>query len=95
MAAKTSTVDNEEMEYFGNLVSKWWDERGPMEALHHMNKLRIPFIIDTLINTGLIDQEKGKSPIPLKGISLLDVGCGGKLYSLKYNVNYVLIFDNR
>lgn len=46
--------------------------------LHAMNRLRVPFIRDGLINTGVVAKENIDSPEPLAGVSILDVGCGGK-----------------
>ncbi|CAH2006458.1 unnamed protein product [Acanthoscelides obtectus] len=51
-----------------------------MKALHSMNKLRVPFIRDGLVNSGRI-RDKIKTPTALEGVSLLDVGCGGGILS--------------
>lgn len=42
-----------------------------------MNKLRVPFIRDGLINEGVVSKNVINTPAPLKGLSVLDVGCGG------------------
>ncbi|XP_018579334.1 ubiquinone biosynthesis O-methyltransferase, mitochondrial [Anoplophora glabripennis] len=76
-SAATCTVDKQEIKHFEKFVAEWWDEFGPMKPLHSLNKLRIPLIRDGLVNTGAIDKEKLNNPLPLKDISLLDVGCGG------------------
>nr|CAH7713947.1 unnamed protein product [Callosobruchus chinensis] len=52
-----------------------------MKALHSMNKLRVPFIRDGLVNSGQIAHNKIKTPVPLEGLSVLDVGCGGGILS--------------
>lgn len=73
----TGTIDRQEVQHFEKFVAEWWDEFGPMKPLHSLNKLRIPLIRDGLVNAGTIEQEKINNPLPLKDISLLDVGCGG------------------
>lgn len=52
-----------------------------MKPLHAMNLLRIPFIRDSLINTGASKKEFVDSSEPLTDLKLLDVGCGGIFYS--------------
>lgn len=76
-AATSTTVDNLEIENFEKLTSEWWNEYGPTKGLHSMNKLRVPFIRDGLINDGVVPKNLVNTPAPLKGLSVLDVGCGG------------------
>lgn len=52
-----------------------------MYALHLMNKLRVPFIRDGLLNTYNMDQAVKEGPTPLEGLRILDIGCGGGLLS--------------
>lgn len=73
--------DGQEIVLFKTLVSQWWDPMGPLKPLHSMNKLRIPLIRDGLINTGLASPNHIKTSKPLKGLKLLDVGCGGGILS--------------
>lgn len=49
-----------------------------MRLLHSMNNLRVPLVRDALINTGVANKENVDTPQPLLGVSILDVGCGGK-----------------
>lgn len=37
---QSSTVDQNEIKNFKNLVNNWWDEQGEMKPLHSMNMLR-------------------------------------------------------
>lgn len=71
------TMDEEELANFTKLASSWWDETGEFEALHAMNKLRIPFIRDALLN------QRTESPVtrslPLEGMKIVDAGSGGGL----------------
>lgn len=45
-----SSIDEREMKQFRAMSQSWWIEDGEFEALHRMNKLRVPMIKDTLIN---------------------------------------------
>lgn len=74
-SASQTTVDPDEVRRFQSLASKWWDEQGEFAALHAMNDLRVPFIRDNLLNVHNTCYP-GK---PLKGLQILDVGCGGGL----------------
>jgi polyprenyldihydroxybenzoate methyltransferase / 3-demethylubiquinol 3-O-methyltransferase len=55
----------------------WWDLNGPVKGLHAMNHLRVPFIRDGLISTGLINDNKINKFNVLEGVKILEVGCGG------------------
>lgn len=52
-----------------------------MKMLHAMNRLRVPFIRDGLINTGIVAKDNIEKSEPLIGVSILDVGCGGKIHT--------------
>lgn len=66
------------MEHHSKLSNKWWDVNGELRALHAFNPLRVQFVRDGLANVGF----KVEYPyLPLKGIKILDVGCGGGLLS--------------
>lgn len=69
-----STVDSKEIKYLSALKNIWWDKNGPLNGLHSYNPFRIQFIKDGLINAGVKLQN---SDLPLKGIKIVDVGCGG------------------
>ncbi|CAI5446873.1 unnamed protein product [Caenorhabditis angaria] len=63
-----TSVDLKEIANFGKLSTEWADELGPFQALHSLNRLRVPWIVQNL---------KGqKSP------KLVDVGSGGGLLSI-------------
>ncbi len=55
-------ADPAELEKFGALAHRWWDPQGEFRPLHELNPLRLGWI------DGLA---------PLRGKSVLDVGCGG------------------
>lgn len=77
--AGVTTVDAGEVNRFQKFAKNWWDPNGEMKMLHAMNRLRVPFVRDGLINTGVVAKENVDSPQPLAGLSILDVGCGGWL----------------
>uniref|UniRef100_A0A915JYW7 Ubiquinone biosynthesis O-methyltransferase, mitochondrial n=1 Tax=Romanomermis culicivorax TaxID=13658 RepID=A0A915JYW7_ROMCU len=74
-----TTADQLDAEKFSTLHSDWWHEDGIFKALHSMNRVRIPWISDTL------SVENGKmssSCKPLSGKRILDVGSGGGILSV-------------
>lgn len=77
------TIDPKEVNYFKGFTSEWWSETGPMIALHTMNKLRIPFVREGILDTIEFPNENKESSLPLQGLSILDVGCGGTAQTLK------------
>ncbi|KAK4883899.1 hypothetical protein RN001_000170 [Aquatica leii] len=74
---KNSTVDQQQITNFNELKTNWWIEDGIMKPLHSLNKIRVPFVRDGLINTGLVHKQFVNTPQPLKNLQLLEVGCGG------------------
>ena len=67
-----ASIDPEEQAFYTRLADQWWDESGPFWPLHVLNRLRAGWIIEKL---GL----GWKTPAPLAGLSVLDIGCGGGL----------------
>ena len=74
----TGTIDAAEVEKFDRLAAEWWNPDGKFRPLHKFNPVRLGFIRDRLIRHFGID---AKSPKPLSGLRLLDIGCGGGLLS--------------
>ncbi|MGZ8244579.1 bifunctional 2-polyprenyl-6-hydroxyphenol methylase/3-demethylubiquinol 3-O-methyltransferase UbiG [Methylomagnum sp.] len=73
-----STIDPVEAAHFERLAKLWWDADGPFWPLHRLNSLRLDYIRDHLAakfggNTG--------ADLPLTGLRLLDIGCGGGILS--------------
>jgi 2-polyprenyl-6-hydroxyphenyl methylase/3-demethylubiquinone-9 3-methyltransferase len=82
MASRTSsaapTVDEAELARFAALAGQWWDPRGKMAPLHKFNPVRLGYIRDAACRHFLRD---GKRLDILKGLRILDIGCGGGLLS--------------
>jgi len=69
-----TTVDPEEVARFAAFAGEWWSRRGKMRALHKFNPVRLAFIRDHACTQFRRDPKALDS---LKGLRLLDVGCGG------------------
>ena len=74
--SQAASVDAGEVAYFSALADSWWDETGPFKPLHKLNPTRLQFIRGQLQAHFDLEDNKDK---PLKGLSLLDIGCGGGL----------------
>ena len=76
--AADSTVDSAEIERFSRLAADWWDPRGPMAPLHKFNPVRLAYIRDqAALHFGRDDKRLDS----LKGLRILDIGCGAGLLS--------------
>ncbi|KAJ6259779.1 Ubiquinone biosynthesis O-methyltransferase [Drechslerella dactyloides] len=76
-------VDPDELSHFNALASTWWDAQGPSRLLHLMNPMRINFAKHCLQmhpTSATADAGGGESPFS-KGLRVLDVGCGGGIFS--------------
>lgn len=71
-----TSIDISEIQRFSKISSQWWDENGPFKPLHHLNPTRLQYIRDCLISHF---QRQPSTDMPLKGLSILDIGCGGGL----------------
>jgi 2-polyprenyl-6-hydroxyphenyl methylase / 3-demethylubiquinone-9 3-methyltransferase len=73
-----STIDEREVEQFNSLKSEWWNPTGKMKPLHSINPVRLAYINAQIALNYRIDIT---NPKPLKGLTILDIGCGGGLLS--------------
>ncbi|CAG9809396.1 unnamed protein product [Chironomus riparius] len=78
MDISKKNVDEENIKLLERNSDEWWDASN---VLHSMNLLRVPFIIDSLISTGMIKLKDRNKPDVLKGLKILDVGCGAGILS--------------
>ena len=72
----SNSVDIKEIQQFSKDSSHWWDEDGPFKPLHKLNPVRISYIKQQICDHYDRDFKALNS---LKGLSVLDVGCGGGL----------------
>src|SRR5476649_65104 len=73
-----SSVDSAEVEHFSRMAADWWDARGPMAPLHKLNPVRLGYIRDKAAARFGRDPKKLDC---LKGLRMLDVGCGAGILS--------------
>ena len=73
-----STVDQSEIDHFTSLAQEWWDPTGKFKPLHKFNPVRLVYIREKLCEH--FDRDI-KAPDALKGLRILDIGCGGGLLS--------------
>ena len=57
-------VDEKEIDNFDVYAHEWWNKRGPYKLIHNLTPLRVEYI---------------QSSINVKGLNILDIGCGGGL----------------
>jgi len=75
---RVSSVDEAEVERFSRHAADWWNPRGPMAALHKFNPVRLAYIRDQAAACFNRDAKKLDC---LKGLRMLDIGCGGGILS--------------
>jgi 2-polyprenyl-6-hydroxyphenyl methylase / 3-demethylubiquinone-9 3-methyltransferase len=81
-AAISKSVDPQEIANFAAMADEWWDEDGKFKPLHKFNPVRIGYIRDQVMAHFNVASPNGVIPLkPLKGLRLLDIGCGGGLLS--------------
>ncbi len=74
----TTTIDPAEVAKFEAMAAEWWDPNGKFKPLHLMNPCRLDYI------TAQIAAEFDRNltgTLPLAGLRILDIGCGGGLLS--------------
>ncbi len=76
--AQASSIDPVEVDRFAQLAAEWWDADGAMAPLHRLNPPRLRYSRERLCEQFSLDPTDLR---PLKGLKLLDVGCGGGLLS--------------
>jgi 2-polyprenyl-6-hydroxyphenyl methylase/3-demethylubiquinone-9 3-methyltransferase len=72
----TNSVDQKEIQQFSKDSDRWWDESGPFAPLHRLNPVRLSYIKAQICEHYDRDVDALDA---LKGLDILDVGCGGGL----------------
>jgi 2-polyprenyl-6-hydroxyphenyl methylase/3-demethylubiquinone-9 3-methyltransferase len=70
------SVDPAEIDKFRAMAADWWSPTGKFAPLHKFNPVRLGFIRDRAVSHFGLD---AASRTPLKGLRILDIGCGGGL----------------
>ena len=78
ITSSATTIDPHDVARFSAIADEWWDPQGKFKPLHRFNPIRLQYIRDQICNKFNRDP---RSLSPFKGLSLLDVGCGGGLIS--------------
>jgi len=73
-----TTINKEEIQKFSNLANEWWDVKGKFKPLHMFNPIRIEYITEKIKYHFKTSDSKNEF---LKGLKILDIGCGGGLIS--------------
>lgn len=73
-----TSVDPEEVASFGAQAHEWWDENGAFKPLHKLSPVRLHYIRTQLCAHFSRDPAALDA---LKGLTVLDIGCGGGLVS--------------
>jgi 2-polyprenyl-6-hydroxyphenyl methylase/3-demethylubiquinone-9 3-methyltransferase len=69
-------VDAAEIARFSALAEEWWDPRGKFRPLHRINPVRLAYVREhAVVRFG----RAAKAGLPLEGLRVLDIGCGGGL----------------
>ena len=66
------SIDPADQRKFEQFADSWWDPTGPFWPLHKLNDFRAAWLIEHM---------GGGSALPLEGLRILDIGCGGGLAS--------------
>ena len=75
---QSSTIDEQEVAYYEQLAEQWWDKQGKFWPLHRLNELRVDYLRRMIcLHFGRFPD----NPTPLKGLSVIDIGCGGGILS--------------
>ena len=74
----STTINKEEIQKFSKLAEEWWDVNGKFKPLHMFNPVRIGYITEKIKEHFKIENNNSNY---LKGLKILDIGCGGGLMS--------------
>lgn len=78
MQPTLNTVDPAEVAKFQAMAAEWWDPNGKFKPLHMLNPCRLDYITRQI--AAEYDRDLS-ADLPFKGLTILDIGCGGGLLS--------------
>lgn len=73
-----TTVDQSEVDRFSAMAAEWWSPTGKFRPLHKFNPVRLAYIREKICTR--FDRDPNAHDA-LKGLRVLDIGCGGGLLS--------------
>lgn len=80
MSTRTATtLDDKEIAHFSAMAEEWWDPHGKFAPLHRINPVRLDYIRHHALSHFNRDDSQIEA---LKGLDLVDIGCGGGLVSV-------------
>ena len=74
---KSNTINKLEIAKFSKIAAEWWSPNGKFKPLHKFNPIRIKYLKENIIEHFKLKQTNS----PLRGLNILDIGCGGGLLS--------------
>jgi len=74
---ESNTINKQEIAKFSKIAADWWSPNGKFKPLHKFNPIRIKYLKENIIEHFKLKQTSS----PLKGLNILDIGCGGGLLS--------------
>ena len=74
---ESNTINKLEIAKFSKIAADWWSPNGKFKPLHKFNPIRIKYLKENIIEHFKLKQTSS----PLKGLNILDIGCGGGLLS--------------
>ncbi|MGB1360672.1 MAG: bifunctional 2-polyprenyl-6-hydroxyphenol methylase/3-demethylubiquinol 3-O-methyltransferase UbiG [Alphaproteobacteria bacterium] len=75
---KQTFANQDEVKKFSDFAEDWWNPNGKMKPLHRFNPTRVSYIKRQICEKFNLKTDADK---PLKGLKILDIGCGGGLLS--------------
>ncbi len=73
-----TTIDQSEVDRFSAMAAEWWSPTGKFRPLHKFNPVRLAYIREKIC--ARFDRDASAHDA-LKGLKVLDIGCGGGLLS--------------
>jgi 2-polyprenyl-6-hydroxyphenyl methylase/3-demethylubiquinone-9 3-methyltransferase len=77
-ARNQTTIDQSEVDRFSAMAAEWWSPTGKFRPLHKFNPVRLAYIREKICSRSGRDPDAHDA---LKGLRVLDIGCGGGLLS--------------
>ena len=75
-----TTADQREIDNFAILSDQWWNQNGPMAALHAFTPVRVDYILRAICKSFSVNTSSPQNSNSfLSGLRILDIGCGGGL----------------